>query len=57
MNNYNNVKKIINCIYEQRTDKNNFKKISTLKTKVNKMSKYEETEVFKKNIKSFNIYK
>ena len=34
------------------------KKISTLKTKVNKMSKYEETEVFKKkNIKSFNIYK
>ena len=56
MNNYNNVKKIINCIYEQRTDKNNFKKISTLKTKVNKMSKYEETEVFKKKILKVSTY-
>ena len=50
MNNYNNVKKIINCVYEQRTDKVNFKKISTLKLKVNKLSKNNESELYKKII-------
>ena len=55
MNNYNNVKKIINCIYEQRTDKNNFKKNKYIRQKLIRCQNMKK-QVFKKKILKVSTY-